>query len=664
MQAFIVRPFGLKGEIDFDKVDCELIQPALTQVGITGSTTAVIVEQGNIREDMFAQLLLADLVIADLSIHNANVFYELGIRHALRDKRTFLIRCSKDEIPFDLKTDRYLNYTADNPAAAIKALVDGLTATLLSEKADSPVFYMLPKLEAQDPERFLAVPQDFGEEVELARVSKQIGKLSLLALEAAGFPWELPAIRNIAEALYQSNDLEASGIFWEKVRKRYSNDIEANDRLATIYQRRAEDELKINRESAWELLTKSGQAIDRVLMNMSKLDSSKKAEMFSLKGRNAKVKWIDTWRNTAETEWKKEALKSTYLADAYEEYEKAYTEDLNHFYSGINALGLLSIIISLAEALPNIWMDEFDTEDDAMTQLKKHKVRHQNLAVMVQAAIDATRKRTSITDKPDYWLNITEADLACIISTKPARVSNLYDKVLQEAKGLTFDAARRQLILYKQLGVMPENVQAALTSFSKVDTEVKTKPHYILFTGHMLDKPDREEPRFPASKENNAREAIKQAVLGEKNKYGDSLKGIAGGACGGDILFHEVCAESGIKTELYLALPREEFIVSSVAFAGPQWIERFDNIYKRGEPRILSEGKELPKWLQKKTDYSIWVRNNLWMLNSALVCGGMQMTLIALWNGKGGDGEGGTAHMVEEAKSRGAKIIVIDATTL
>src|SRR5689334_4862780 len=115
MQAFIVRPFGVKQDIDFERVEQELIQPALNAVGINGATTAKIVEAGNIREDMFSQLLLADLVIADLSIHNANVFYELGIRHALRDKKTFLIRCNKDEIPFDLKTDRYLSYDAANP---------------------------------------------------------------------------------------------------------------------------------------------------------------------------------------------------------------------------------------------------------------------------------------------------------------------------------------------------------------------------------------------------------------------------------------------------------------------------------------------------------------------------------------------------------------------
>jgi hypothetical protein len=40
--------------------------------------------QGNIRLDMFQRLLTADLVIADISIQNANVYYELGVRHALR----------------------------------------------------------------------------------------------------------------------------------------------------------------------------------------------------------------------------------------------------------------------------------------------------------------------------------------------------------------------------------------------------------------------------------------------------------------------------------------------------------------------------------------------------------------------------------------------------
>ena len=92
MQAFIVRPFLVKQGIDFEKVQQELIRPALQQAEIEGDTTASVFEAGNIREDMFQRLLLADLVIADISIPNPNVYYELGIRHALRSRQTFMIR--------------------------------------------------------------------------------------------------------------------------------------------------------------------------------------------------------------------------------------------------------------------------------------------------------------------------------------------------------------------------------------------------------------------------------------------------------------------------------------------------------------------------------------------------------------------------------------------
>ena len=120
MRAFIIRPFGIKNDINFDAVESDLIGPALERLDIEGRTTIDILRQGNIRIDMFQRLLTADLVIADLSIHNANVFYELGIRHALRDKRTLLLRCGADKYPFDLQTDRYFTYSKDNPAANLE----------------------------------------------------------------------------------------------------------------------------------------------------------------------------------------------------------------------------------------------------------------------------------------------------------------------------------------------------------------------------------------------------------------------------------------------------------------------------------------------------------------------------------------------------------------
>src|SRR5690606_35906281 len=101
MRAFIVRPFGTKSDrvaqpIDFDRVERDLIDPALDSFGVTGRTTGEILEAGSIHADMFQRLLTADLIVADVSIDNANVYYELGIRHALREKRTVLLRTQAD----------------------------------------------------------------------------------------------------------------------------------------------------------------------------------------------------------------------------------------------------------------------------------------------------------------------------------------------------------------------------------------------------------------------------------------------------------------------------------------------------------------------------------------------------------------------------------------
>ena len=87
--AFIIRPFGQKTaringveiQIDFDRVEQELLHPALSQMGITGRTTGEIVESGNIRDDMFALLLTRDMVIADVTIHNAK-------RYSTRERST------------------------------------------------------------------------------------------------------------------------------------------------------------------------------------------------------------------------------------------------------------------------------------------------------------------------------------------------------------------------------------------------------------------------------------------------------------------------------------------------------------------------------------------------------------------------------------------------
>src|SRR4051812_41570977 len=254
MRAFIIRPFGTKQGINFERVEAELIDPALTALEIAGRTTGEILRAGNIRTDMFQQLLVADLVIADISIHNANAFYELGIRHALRDCHTFLLRSRKrepahqsdaakgeveqrknEDVPFDLLTDRYLAYDPDNPAGMVETLVKALASTIAGQRSDSPVFLALPGLEAQEQSRFTPVPPGFGEELEIAAKKRQRERLALLGIEARGFTWETAGLRAVGRKQFEFKYFADARSTWESVLESHPDDVEANTLLGTIY---------------------------------------------------------------------------------------------------------------------------------------------------------------------------------------------------------------------------------------------------------------------------------------------------------------------------------------------------------------------------------------------------------------------------------------------
>jgi hypothetical protein len=346
MRTFIIRPFGTQQGIDFDAVEQQLIGPALERLGIEGRTTLEILRQGNIRVGMFQRLLTADLVVADVSIHNANVFYELGIRHALRDKRSFLLRCDGDKYPFDLQTDRYLAYDQANPGASLDPLVAALRQTLDTEEQDSPVFQVLPDLRVQDRSRFLPVPRDFREEVEQATAGQSRGDMSLLAAETQGFEWESEGLRVVGRAQFHMNALEGARMTWEAVGKFDPLDLEANILLGTIYERLGD-------------LTRSDLALQRALAR-GDVPTHDRAEVHALLGRNAKARWSADWRNALADEQRAQALRSPYLEASYEAYAAGFQEDLNHFYSGLNALAMLTILTELASAWPDVWQERFE----------------------------------------------------------------------------------------------------------------------------------------------------------------------------------------------------------------------------------------------------------------------------------------------------------------
>jgi hypothetical protein len=167
----------------------------------------------------------------------------------------------------------------------------------------------------------------------------------------------------------------------------------------------------------------------------------------------------------------------------------------------------------------------------------------------------------------------------------------------------------------------------------------------VLFSGHMIDAPDRRTPRFAANKAPVAAAAIAEALTGIGVTQGDLA--ICGGACGGDLLFAEACLARAMALELYIPFDEPTFLANSVDFADSDWHDRYLAVKSRATLHVMpNELGLLP------AGENAYERNNRWMLDSALRFGAEKLAFISLWDGQGGDGPGGAHHLMEEVRRR------------
>ncbi len=103
--SFVLMPFSesLSEVYDF------LIKSGLEEAGYEVIRADDIKSQSNILEDIVLGISTSDLIIADLTDSNPNVYYELGIAHAL-GKKVILITQDINELPFDLRSYRVVSY--------------------------------------------------------------------------------------------------------------------------------------------------------------------------------------------------------------------------------------------------------------------------------------------------------------------------------------------------------------------------------------------------------------------------------------------------------------------------------------------------------------------------------------------------------------------------
>jgi len=183
----------------------------------------------------------------------------------------------------------------------------------------------------------------------------------------------------------------------------------------------------------------------------------------------------------------------------------------------------------------------------------------------------------------------------------------------------------------------------------------------ILFTGHMVDAPDRATPRFPASRVAAASRRIFAAL--DDIGAGPEDLALTQGAAGGDLLFAEACLARGVPLRLLLPLARPEFVAASLlpVVDGAAWHARLRAVVDR-----LDEApREAPAVLGPLApDEDPFVRANLWLLESALAFGAEKLVCICLLDGGGGDGPGGTRHLVDAVRAAGGRVVRIDSNAL
>ena len=112
--CFYVTPIGEEGSeqrLHSDLFLESIVAPALEEFDLTIVRADQIAQPGMITAQIIEHLANAALVVADLSYHNPNVFYEVALRHAIRRPIVQIIRTA-DRIPFDL--DQFRTIKIDN----------------------------------------------------------------------------------------------------------------------------------------------------------------------------------------------------------------------------------------------------------------------------------------------------------------------------------------------------------------------------------------------------------------------------------------------------------------------------------------------------------------------------------------------------------------------
>lgn len=337
--CFILMPFGRKSNpagavIDFDRVYAELTAPAVTDADLEPLRADEETVGGIIHKPMFERLILCPYAVADLTLANANVFYELGIRHAFRPWSTVPMIADEYRLPFDVQMLRTVHYKlgtdgAPDPAhiAAARKVVANLLIEARTGTKDSPIFQLLDDLQA--PALAHEKTDTFRERVQYSTQLK--GQLAAARKQGAD------AVRNVEQELGKIADVE-SGVVIDlflsyRARSAWGDMVALVEKMAPPLA-----ETVLVREQLGLALNrlKRREEAETVLTSLI-AERGPSSETLAILGRVYKDRWEETMKAGDEI------LAQGYLGNAIEAYLQGFEADWRDAYPGVNAATLMEI---------------------------------------------------------------------------------------------------------------------------------------------------------------------------------------------------------------------------------------------------------------------------------------------------------------------------------
>jgi tetratricopeptide (TPR) repeat protein len=422
--CFVLMPFGKKPDaagmmVDFDAVYHNLIAPAIEDAGLETLRADEEMTGGIIHKPMFERLILCEYAVADLTTANANVFYELGLRHAVRPWSTVLIFSEGSRLPFDVALLRALPYGLNVDGAPKDPLKDKkvLAARLAEARqaatdnpkgvADSPIYQLVENYPDIDHTK----TDVFRERV---RYSGEI-KTRLAEARQKGKEDRQKGVEALREMENELGDVKSqeSGVVIDLMLSYRA--VKAWDEMIALVEKMSRPlaATVMVQEQLGLALNRAGRGEDaeRVIKELLE-QRGPSSETYGILGRIYKDRW-------------EAALKSgeTFLArglldKARDAYLRGFEADWRDAYPGINAVTLMEL-------------------------REPPDPRREQLLPVVSYAVE----RRMATGRPDYWDHATRVELAVLAKDEERAMTALGDALASMREGWEAETTARNLRL-------------------------------------------------------------------------------------------------------------------------------------------------------------------------------------------------------------------------